>query len=302
MYLTQVLNDVQKESAPPNTLHAEHLFKLNEAVFNLAEEDRVDSKMASKLFLAVERVRKAYGRGRFDDSDGNFFYDYLALLGTMQNQHFFSQEQTEKLLAWIREAVDTGGAAPPVGAAPAKDPEKRALETENEKLRQRLAKYEGRDEPRAKAKGKAAAAPAEAAPPVRDTKGKGKGKGKADYGKGGFGKGDSDRGGYGSKDGGYSKGKGKGKGDRFSYGPQDDGRVVYVGNLPFRASWQDLKDEFKQHGEVIRVEIAQDADGVSKGYATVLFERAEDAESAVNALHDVEFQGRSMKVRMFSVM
>eukprot|EP00413_Alexandrium_margalefii_P047993 CAMPEP_0204588324 /NCGR_PEP_ID=MMETSP0661-20131031/48555_1 /ASSEMBLY_ACC=CAM_ASM_000606 /TAXON_ID=109239 /ORGANISM="Alexandrium margalefi, Strain AMGDE01CS-322" /LENGTH=225 /DNA_ID=CAMNT_0051598131 /DNA_START=35 /DNA_END=712 /DNA_ORIENTATION=- len=133
-------------------------------------------------------------------------------------------------------------------------------------------------------------------------KGKGKGKGKADYGKGGFGKGDSDRGGYGSKDGGYSKGKGKGKGDRFSYGPQDDGRVVYVGNLPFRASWQDLKDEFKQHGEVIRVEIAQDADGVSKGYATVLFERAEDAESAVNALHDVEFQGRSMKVRMFSVM
>jgi len=134
--------------------------------------------------------------------------------------------------------------------------------------------------------------------------GKGKGKGKGDYGKGSVGKGDSDRAGCGGKDGGYSKGKGKGtgKGDQLSYGPEDNGRLVFVGNLPFRAAWQDVKDVFRQHGEVIRVEIPQDMDGRSRGYAIVLFDRVEDAERAIEALHDVEFEGRSMKVRMYSVM
>jgi len=132
----------------------------------------------------------------------------------------------------------------------------------------------------------------------------GKGKGKGDDGKGSFGKGESDRAGCSGKDGGYSKGKGKGtgKGDQLSYGPEDNGRLVFVGNLPFRAAWQDVKDVFRQHGEVIRVEIPQDMDGRSRGYAIVLFDRVEDAERAIEALHDVEFEGRSMKVRMYSVM
>ena len=58
------------------------------------------------LFLeAVERIHTAYSSGRYDNADSNFFYDYLALLGTMQNQHFFSQKQTEKMLGWIKEAT-----------------------------------------------------------------------------------------------------------------------------------------------------------------------------------------------------
>merc|ERR1711948_252137 len=106
MYLTQVLSDIKKESAPPKTIHAEHLFKLNEAVFNLPEEDTVDKNMAAKLFATVEKIRSAHNTGKYDNSDSNFFYDYLALLGTMQNQHFFNQKQTEQMLDWIKEVVD----------------------------------------------------------------------------------------------------------------------------------------------------------------------------------------------------
>merc|ERR1712032_1616594 len=83
-------------------------------VFNLLEEDTVDQKMALELFQVVEKIRQAYNAGKHDDADSNFFYDYLALLGTMQNQHFFSQKQTEKMLNWIKDVVDdmtTSGAA-----------------------------------------------------------------------------------------------------------------------------------------------------------------------------------------------
>eukprot|EP00442_Polarella_glacialis_P029011 CAMPEP_0115121834 /NCGR_PEP_ID=MMETSP0227-20121206/46468_1 /TAXON_ID=89957 /ORGANISM="Polarella glacialis, Strain CCMP 1383" /LENGTH=229 /DNA_ID=CAMNT_0002523661 /DNA_START=72 /DNA_END=757 /DNA_ORIENTATION=- len=192
MYLSQVLTDIRKESAPPKTLRAEHLFKLNEAVFNLSEEDAVDAPLAVKLFQAVEKIQISYNTGKYDNTDSNFFYDYLALLGTMQNQHFFTQKQTEKMLSWIKEVVDGSELTEESGGKSGK-----SLEVENEKLRKRLAKYEdlptairGIDEDKpAKGKGKAKSASA----PEPEAKGKGS-KGKAeDEGKG------------------KNKGKGKGK-------------------------------------------------------------------------------------------
>mmetsp|Transcript_103673 Transcript_103673/g.278650 ORF Transcript_103673/g.278650 Transcript_103673/m.278650 type:complete len:196 (-) Transcript_103673:144-731(-) len=93
------------------------------------------------------------------------------------------------------------------------------------------------------------------------------------------------------------KGKGGGKGG-LRTGPGDKGRVLYVGNLPFRTSWQDLKDVFKEYGQVIRVDIAEDWDGRSKGYATVLYETEAEAQSAIENLHETDFQGRNMMVRL----
>lgn len=126
---------------------------------------------------------------------------------------------------------------------------------------------------------------------------------KGSYGKGGYGKGYGyddykgyGKGGYGK--GGYSKGKGYGGSAPLRVGPQDRGRLVYVGNLPFRAAWQDLKDTFKEHGDIIRVDVAQDQDGRSKGYATVLFEKEEEAQAAIEALNETDFQGRNMMVRL----
>jgi len=204
MYLNQVLADIRRESAPPKSLHAEHLFKLNEAVFNLPEEDTVDAKMATKLFQTIEKIRQSYNTGKFDNADSNFFYDYLALLGTMQNQHFFSQKQTEKMLGWIKEVVADSSMGGTI--AEASTPSKQ-LQAENESLRKRLAKYEDLQaavqvirnfdleqaaaaKAKAKAKTKAETSTAKAkskgsavevleeepSPPVRQKKGKGKGK------------------------------------------------------------------------------------------------------------------------------
>jgi len=179
LYLTQVLNEIKKESNPPKALRAEHLFKLNEAVFNLSEEDAVDGPLAVKLFQAVEKIHTAYNTGKYDNTDSNFFYDYLALLGTMQNQHFFSQKQTEKMLGWIKEVVDTSGM---LGAATAAaGSSSKSLEVENEKLRKKLAKLEGavqairaiETEPQGKTKKAKEESPAKAS---SGKKGKGKGK------------------------------------------------------------------------------------------------------------------------------
>lgn len=144
MYLNAVLGDLQKTKV----LHAEHLYKLNEAVFNLPEDDTTDNKIVSKIFKVLEDVRNMYKAGKVPKADPNFFYDYLALLGTMQNQHFFSQKQTDSLLDWIREAVqfaeEAGGPGfgkeskvSKKGAGNAKD-----LEAQNRELKKEVQKLE----------------------------------------------------------------------------------------------------------------------------------------------------------------
>ncbi|CAK0790269.1 unnamed protein product [Prorocentrum cordatum] len=120
---------------------------------------------------------------------------------------------------------------------------------------------------------------------VREDRGSSKGKGKdkdKDKGKG--------------KDREKGKGKGKGRGKRSD--PADEGRLLYVGNLPFRASRQDVQDVFKEAGNVVRVDIAEGPDGRSKGYATVLYETEDEAKSAIEKLNGNDFQGRPLTVRM----
>lgn len=108
MYLKTVLQTL----ATKKQLEAEDLYKLNEATFNVPEEESIDDKMASKLFAAVEKTVAAYTGGRYDKEDGNFFYDYVALLGTMQNQHFFSKKQHEMMINWLKEALGSEGEKP----------------------------------------------------------------------------------------------------------------------------------------------------------------------------------------------
>lgn len=140
MYLNSVLQGILSEKRP---FSAEDLYKLNEAVFNLPEEDTVDARMCSKLYQALQKMVKAYEKGTHDTSDPNFFYDYVALLATMQNQHFFSEKQNKQLLAWLAEAV--AGEEDPPARAPAKPSaattkEIARLEKENEALTMQLEK------------------------------------------------------------------------------------------------------------------------------------------------------------------
>lgn len=141
MYLNSVLLDIQRESQLPNALNAEHLYKVNEAIFNLPEEDDIDTKMANRLFQVMQKVRTSYFDRKICDNDHNFFYDYIALLGTMQNQHFFTNRQTEKMLSWLAEALAGGGIGPSNDSAGSKSAVRyKSLEEENRCLREEYEK------------------------------------------------------------------------------------------------------------------------------------------------------------------
>mmetsp|Transcript_22933 Transcript_22933/g.41646 ORF Transcript_22933/g.41646 Transcript_22933/m.41646 type:complete len:186 (+) Transcript_22933:107-664(+) len=146
MYLEQVLKTFASDKKP---IGSDDIYKLNEAVFNLEETVTVDQKLTAKLFRAILTVQKAYVSGRFDTSDGNFFYDYAAMLGTMQNQHFFTQKQHQSMLTWLAEAVGAEIQPPPAAPAPAPKPTAKdtkavaSLEAENARLKEELAKLQG---------------------------------------------------------------------------------------------------------------------------------------------------------------
>ena len=73
---------------------------------------------------------------------------------------------------------------------------------------------------------------------------------------------------------------------------------VYVGNISWNVSWQDLKDHMKASGlEVTRANIMTTPDGRSKGCGIVEFSTPEGAHKAVEILNDTELNGRNIFVR-----
>lgn len=75
------------------------------------------------------------------------------------------------------------------------------------------------------------------------------------------------------------------------------GNQLYVGNLPYQAGWQDLKDLFRSAGNIIRADINIGADGRPKGSGTVIFETAKDAAQAISMYNGFEWYGRTLEVR-----
>ena len=73
-------------------------------------------------------------------------------------------------------------------------------------------------------------------------------------------------------------------------------KKVYVGNLPFQTSEDDLTNLFSQVGPVESVSIITDRDtGRSKGFGFVSM-GAEDADKAIAQLNGTEFNGRALTV------
>ncbi|KAI9499696.1 hypothetical protein BDB00DRAFT_12840 [Zychaea mexicana] len=62
-------------------------------------------------------------------------------------------------------------------------------------------------------------------------------------------------------------------------------RQLFVGNLPFRVRWQDLKDLFRKAGNVQRADVALSFDNRSKGHGTVLFATVQDAQRAIGNVY-----------------
>jgi len=78
---------------------------------------------------------------------------------------------------------------------------------------------------------------------------------------------------------------------------KSDGRQIYVGNLSFHTSWQDLKDVFRHCGKIIRADILTLPNGRSKGAGVLLFETREEAQNAIASMNNVEIAGRKIFVQ-----
>jgi len=75
------------------------------------------------------------------------------------------------------------------------------------------------------------------------------------------------------------------------------GRQVFVGNLPYTTSWQELKDHFRKCGRVIRADTLIDQNGRPKGQGTILFEKPIESQIAIDTFNNSTFQGRKIVVR-----
>jgi len=74
-------------------------------------------------------------------------------------------------------------------------------------------------------------------------------------------------------------------------------RKLYVGNLPFSASEQDLHTLFADAGTVETVNVVRDtATGRPRGFAFVEMATDEDAQKAIQKLSDYSFGGRQLTV------
>ena len=72
---------------------------------------------------------------------------------------------------------------------------------------------------------------------------------------------------------------------------------LFVGNLTFTATENDLQDYFAQAGVVVSVNIMQDRmTGRSRGFAFIEMSSKEDAEKAIQMFHSKDFQGRPLTV------
>ena len=78
---------------------------------------------------------------------------------------------------------------------------------------------------------------------------------------------------------------------------EGEGCQLFVGNLSFDTTWRELKDHFRQCGDVERADV-RFSDGKSRGFGTVRFYKKEDADAAIARLNGVELQGRALEVRL----
>ena len=75
------------------------------------------------------------------------------------------------------------------------------------------------------------------------------------------------------------------------------GNKLYVGNLPFNTTENELQDYFAQAGPVQEVFLMQDKfTGKSRGFAFVTMTTDEDAQTAVKQFDGASFGGRALKV------
>ena len=72
---------------------------------------------------------------------------------------------------------------------------------------------------------------------------------------------------------------------------------IYVGNLSFDMTEDDLREAFKAYGEVSSTNIIKDKySGQSKGFGFVEMSNDQNALAAIEGLNDTELKGRKISV------
>jgi RNA recognition motif-containing protein len=72
---------------------------------------------------------------------------------------------------------------------------------------------------------------------------------------------------------------------------------IFVGNLSFETTQDELQTTFSQFGAVERVNIVTDRDtGQPRGFAFVEMTHANEAQNAISQLNGTEMHGRSLNV------
>ena len=72
---------------------------------------------------------------------------------------------------------------------------------------------------------------------------------------------------------------------------------IYVGNLSFNATEEDIRQAFAEHGDVASVSIVTDREtGRSRGFAFVEMPDGEQAKAAIEKVNLTEIDGRSITV------
>ena len=72
---------------------------------------------------------------------------------------------------------------------------------------------------------------------------------------------------------------------------------IYIGNLSFEVTEDDLRSAFEDFGSVDSVKIITDKyTGRSKGFAFVEMTDNDEAKAAISDMNDKEFMGRNLKV------
>ena len=74
---------------------------------------------------------------------------------------------------------------------------------------------------------------------------------------------------------------------------------LYVGNLSFNSTEDDINDAFAAHGTVTSVNVIMDREtGRPRGFAFVEMGSASEAQAAVKALDGHDLDGRNLKVNI----
>jgi RNA recognition motif-containing protein len=72
---------------------------------------------------------------------------------------------------------------------------------------------------------------------------------------------------------------------------------IYVGNLPYSATDDDLRDVFGEFGELAAAEVIKDKfSGQSKGFGFVDMPNNSEADAAIKALNETDLKGRKLTV------